>query len=1089
MATVTWTGANATNTFSDGLNWDNLTGPASGDDVVFDGVFPVTGNDNCTWDVSTNFNTLVMTSGYTGVITATATINMTNTAGGILFDSSGTLDLNGQTLNCKGFDASGTATKTLTMGASVFNFTDSLNLSGASLTFNRDTSEFRAIGTTQSITMKSGVEFYALYLGKSGGGSSTITLGSDIVVNNVFNYNTDSGTRTINDNKVFILSDGINSASSGDTSGSTIFEFSGAVVAGWIPNATGGSCGNPVVINRSGTTLTFYGTIKHGGDFTYTAGTVDATTQTTNYQRVGTGNVDSNSMVFYDFSSATTGTTTLTSNLLIARDMTIGASTTVDFGSITINLGRNFSRTGTVSPSTSTFDFNAASGTITITGGFFATVNFNDGGSGPTYQLQNGMSCGALTIDSGATLDTKSGTNAPISSVGGSWTNNGTFTVNSSSVTLTGTGSSETIFTGADPFYNFILAGSGTYTLADALVIQRDFTSSVAHFDVDVTGNFQVTIGRHFVNSGGITPRAGLFLMNAVSGNITFDVGTTLNHIQFSNGGSNPVYQIMSNIYTTGNMTIDAGATLDDVSDSIVDVEYGVWTNNGTWVCRQGLFDLYQPTGNYTTDLGPDPFYNFELYGSVTTTYTLQRNLVIQNNFYIDDATINDNGFNMTVGGNWDNFGVYTASGSAIFNATSTGHTIEDGGSNWNIVRLNGSGGGWNFTNSTTMAEFKIDNGTLSGTNDITISSGMYGNGSVNLAGGTITIPGGLFGGNTAWTINNLITGGYFSNITANGSGSITGNDMTFGGSGSFDAGAKTWIVQGDLVMGDILNASTSTFKMTGTGKTITPPGTATTGPFYNLTIDGGVTSLVTSGIKITHALSILNSGIFDLNGQNITATGSTFTNNGILRLQGGETVTNLAIDTDSGEVAYVGAGPYSELAAGDSYFTISFDTGTWTLDNNLDVNGNLNLEFSSVLHAATFTINCAGDFNNNSGGFDEGTSTVIFDGTSSIGPNVDFYNLTFASGSDVTLASTGTFNVDASGTFTATTMTLDASTPSSQAILNVNGAQAVDHVTATDIDSSGGNTVIDNDGTITNTINWTAPVTTSNTNFLLMFA
>lgn len=47
------------------------------------------------------------------------------------------------------------------------------------------------------------------------------------------------------------------------------------------------------------------------------------------------------------------------------------------------------------------------------------------------------------------------------------------------------------------------------------------------------------------------------------------------------------------------------------------------------------------------------------------------------------------------------------------------------------------------------------------------------------------------------------------------------------------------------------------------------------------------------------------------------------------------------------------------------------------------------------------------------------------------------------------------------------------------RAILNVNGAQLVSSVAATSIDSSNGNAVSDQDGTITDTVNWTAPQTT----------
>lgn len=1084
-ATVVWTGANATNIASDPLNWDTLSAPTTGDDVIFDGVFPVTGSDNCTWDITDVLLSNTITAGYGGTITASVTCNW-----GDLNLDGGILDFSGQDVNVTSVSVAGSGVCTLTMGATVLTCPGNFNLSNTNLTFNKDTSEVH-ITDSSSVTMRSGVEFYRLFLGKTGGGSSTVTLTTDIVVNDAFNYNTDSGTRTINDNKVFVLSDAINSASSGATTGTTIFEFSGAVAAGWIPNATGGSCGNPVIINRSGTTLTFYGTIKHGGNFTYTAGTVDATTQTTNYQRVGAGNLDANTMHFYDFSTATTGTTTLTGALNVDHDFTIGSSTTLDQSSYTITLLGNYSRTGTISPGTSVFNFDAISGTKTITGGFFATVNFKDGGSGPTYQLQNAMDSGDLTIDASAILDVKSGTNASISVVGGSWTNNGTFLAQQGTVTITGSASTLGIKSSGSSFYNLTFSGpTSTMTLIDPLVVLNNFTSDMASFDVDVVGNFQITVGGNWSVSG-LVPRAGTVLFNAGNGTKSMTNGTsTFYDLQFTDGdggGSHPIYQTADNI-TTFNLTIASGATLDNLSAGTITVTNG-WVNSGAYICRSGnnIF-AFAATGNWTYDLGPDPFYDlrFSVSGS---SYILQRNLVAQSTITVDTgAGLNDNAFNITVGAFVDFAGTYSPTGKIIFNATTVTSPNVDSGNTWGKVQFNGSGGGWSFAQNMSITDIiQMTLGTLSGTHDISGPTEFAGNGTVNLTGGTITMVGGGFGGNTAWTINNLTTGGYLNNITKVGSGAVTVlGDHTVTGSGSFDAGTSTWNEYGNFDGGALTNPSTGTFRFLATSsKTI---GNAV---FYNLEFNGvGGVWTQTSATTVSNLFTITN-GIFDLASFGLTATGSTFSNLDTLRLQGGQTITGLTMDTNSGIIAYNGTGTYTELAAGDAYFTISIESagGVWTLDANLDVNGNLNLESTAVLHAQNFTINCAGDFNNNSNGFDKGTSTVIFDGVSNVGPNVNFYNLTFASGATVIIPSNQQLQVDASGTFTATHSTVSASSPGVRAALVVSGAQAVDHVTATDIDSSGGNTVINTDGSISNTINWTAPSTGTDTgNFFLVF-
>ena len=165
MATVTWTGAGADNLASTGLNWDTGTAPASGNDVLFDGAFPVTGSKNVTFDITTALNKITASSGYTGTITQTSACNITS--GAVLsftFDASGTWNSNGQALTIAegtgpSFDASGSATKTLTFGASVVSVAGTLNLSGANLTFNYNTSEVK-ITSSATVTTKSGVEFY-----------------------------------------------------------------------------------------------------------------------------------------------------------------------------------------------------------------------------------------------------------------------------------------------------------------------------------------------------------------------------------------------------------------------------------------------------------------------------------------------------------------------------------------------------------------------------------------------------------------------------------------------------------------------------------------------------------------------------------------------------------------------------------------------------------------------------------------------------------------------------------------------------------------------------------------------------------------
>lgn len=78
MAIKTWTGAGANNNWNTALNWSGGTIPVTADDIVFDGVFPITGNKDCTYNVSISVTSINFT-GYTGTFTFSANLTFTGT--------------------------------------------------------------------------------------------------------------------------------------------------------------------------------------------------------------------------------------------------------------------------------------------------------------------------------------------------------------------------------------------------------------------------------------------------------------------------------------------------------------------------------------------------------------------------------------------------------------------------------------------------------------------------------------------------------------------------------------------------------------------------------------------------------------------------------------------------------------------------------------------------------------------------------------------------------------------------------------------------------------------------------------------------
>ena len=151
-----------------------------------------------------------------------------------------------------------------------------------------------------------------------------------------------------------------------------------------------------------------------------------------------------------------------------------------------------------------------------------------------------------------------------------------------------------------------------------------------------------------------------------------------------------------------------------------------------------------------------------------------------------------------------------------------------------------------------------------------------------------------------------------------------------------------------------------------------------------------------------------LTSGILDLAGNNLDiGTSSSFSNTGTLRLQGGETVSNLTNDTDSGTVTYNGGGSYSDLTVGDNYYHLTFDgTGTWTLDAALDANGDFTIANGTFDTSGTdYAVDIAGDVSITGGNFTANGSTITAAGSFSIS---DVVGLFTAGTSTVDLIGTG---------------------------------------------------------------------------------
>ena len=410
---------------------------------------------------------------------------------------------------------------------------------------------------------------------------------------------------------------------------------------------------------------------------------------------------------------------------------------------------------------------------------------------------------------------------------------------------------------------------------------------------------------------------------------------------------------------------------------------------------------------------------------SITTTHTSFRfhNITINRPSESEgtDVTLNNNIY-LNLG--WTNTaGTVDINGNSVNFRGTTDRTINDSSTTFANVDFNTSSqytdyyltGTMNIDGNLTISNGarKFHTGTFLVSGNVTSTSSRANTGSAKLTmdGGsnaTITsntravVPSKITiaktGGAKVTAQDNMIatTSGQDLTITS-GVLDLAGYNLTVNDVFTLSASGVLQLQGGETVsnLDAIASGSTVTYNGTGSYLTALPVCEDDTNNCSNLIFNGsgGVWELG-SALTVDNNLTITN-GTLDIDSQDLTVTG-TFSNAGTLRMAGAETLS-LTMDTDSGTITYDGSGTYaSGLIGGDAYNNLTINgSGTWDLDANLDVNGNLSLT-SGTLEANSYSLNVAGNWNKTSGSFTAGTSTVILDGTSQsiLGSNT-FYNLT----------------------------------------------------------------------------------------------
>ena len=399
----------------------------------------------------------------------------------------------------------------------------------------------------------------------------------------------------------------------------------------------------------------------------------------TNKPVISTGAAEANRITIYTGSSLTVSN----QNLTVTQDIFYSGTITAT-GTPVITIGDNWTSSGgSFSPGNSRVVLNAATGTKTISVGAsqFYDLTINTGG---TYSLSGNTTIQHnLTINSG-TLNS----NGFDLYVGGSWSNSGTFTQGTRTITFNGSSGTHSINNGLGSLYNLTITGTATYQLASALTLTNNYTQTNGTFDLSndggVTSN-NLIIGNRFYSVGGnVFARAATIQVGenfTILGTGSFTCGTSTLRMTSTSGtrsvgprtsalynltlAGTTTFRPANNLDINGTLTINASNTLDMVTPVSYNLNIaGNMTVLGTFLAQNSVVTFDGADQSFTNS-SVQTFYRVTL--NNTGTLTLASNhIIVSNGLTMTAGRINTGTYKLTLGTSTANIGTLTYTAGTI---------------------------------------------------------------------------------------------------------------------------------------------------------------------------------------------------------------------------------------------------------------------------------------------------------------------------------------------------------------------------------------------------------------------------------------
>ncbi|MHA4806791.1 beta strand repeat-containing protein [Flavitalea flava] len=909
--------ASGSSSWNTSANWSATSGgaggagvPAIGDNVYFDNLGP----GNCSIPVTITISSLTLNSSYTGTITQSSNpVTISGAvilAGGTLVGSSGTITVNGS----------------LTFSGTTFTFPATLNMAGSSWTYTTGSLDLTTNNTTVvfngNTTINGSHSLNNISFSNTSPWPLTYTLAAGTTLTATGNMNM-TGTAALNFSGGTInLLGNLSLTNTASGGGSTILNFGGSTnqqITSSLP--TGQSSLPSVTINKTTGSLILPALLTMGGNnWTYTTGTIDATTNnstvvfTTNTTITGSHTLNH---IFFSNTTPWPVTYTLASGTTLTAfgNMTMSGSAALNLSGGTINLLGNLNLTNTATGS-------GGSTIIAFTGSTNQSITSSlaiNQSALPSITISKPS--GTLIFPS---LLTMGGTNWIYTTGALDVITNNSNVVFGANTTITGSHSLNTVtFSNTTPW-------GMTYTLATGTVLTA-------------SGNMNISGGSSQTFSGGTINLLGnLNLTNTATGSggssvIAF-TGTTNQSITSSLAINQSALPSININKASGTLTFPPLLTMAGTNWTYTTGALDITTNNSN-VVFGGNTTI---TGSHT--LNTVTFSNTTPWGM---TYTLATGTILTAS---GDMNISG-GATQTFSG-----GTINLLGNLNLTNTATG----SGGSS--VIAFTGT------TNQSITSSLAINQSALPSIN-------------INKASGTLTFPPLLTMAGTNWTYttgaldvttnnsnvvfggNTTITGSHtlntvtFSNTTPWGMTYTVaaGTTLTAGGDMNISGGANQTFSGGNINLLKNLNLTNTA---TGSGGTTVIGFTGTTNQNINSSLAVNQSTLPSVAINKTSG-TLSFPALLTIGGNSWTYTAGT--------VDAASAASNITFVNNN-----------TIKSAGMAFYNFTVANGTSTLGNDLTVNNNLTISSPGVLSGGANTINLSGNWNNwGSNGFTEATSTL----------------------------------------------------------------------------------------------------------------